>query len=308
MAVYNGEKYIGEAIQSVLNQTMSDFEFIIVNDGSKDRTEEIIRSYKDGRIKIINNEKNLGLIGSLNRGLEIASGKYIARLDHDDIAQPERFAIQYQFMEDHPHIDVVGSWTECIDSDGKYIKISRNPTEPIAIKYEFIFNNVMLHSSIFFRTQKIRSNGGYSKEYIHSEDFEMYTRPYKELVCANIPKVLFKLRIHNSSITGSGETQPTVYSNAINIVYRNITKYIEISRKDFDDIVKIMIVKKPDRETSLKNLLKALSVLKNITLSFINKNNLNNEDKMIVFKHYKGRRRMMIQHYLIGRYRSIFHG
>lgn len=308
MAVYNGEKYISEAIQSILNQTLSDFEFIIVNDGSKDRTEEIIRSYRDERIKIINNEKNLGLIGSLNKGLEIASGKYIARLDHDDIALPERFAIQYRFMEDHPNIDVVGSWTECIDNDGKYIKTSRNPTKPIAIKYEFIFNNVMLHSSIFFRTEKVRSYGGYSNEYIHSEDFEMYTRPQKELVCANVPKVLFKLRIHCSSITGSEKTQPTVYANAINIVYRNITKYIELTRNDFNDIVKIMIVKKPDKETSLKNLLKALFILKNITVSFVNKNNLNNEDKMVIFKHYRGRRRMMIQHYLIGRYRSIFHG
>jgi glycosyltransferase involved in cell wall biosynthesis len=306
MAVYNGEKYIREAIDSILSQTMRDFEFIIVNDGSKDRTLEIIESYTDKRIVIVNNKKNLGLIDSLNKGLELARGKYIARLDHDDIAIPYRLYTQYSFMENHPYIDVVGSWTECIDPNGKSVKISRNVTDPILIKYEFIFNNVMLHSSIFFKTDLVRKNGGYSKEFIHSEDYEMYSNPQRELRCANIPEVLFKLRLHENSITGSVDTQPLVYINAINIVYRNMSKYIKISRPEFDELTQILIIKKPDSTTSFKNFFKALKALRAITDSFIKTNHIDEHEKDLVLRSYQGKRKMIINHFLIGKYRLIF--
>lgn len=306
IAVYDGEKYLHEAIDSVLSQTFQDFELIIVNDGSRDKTLEILRSYKDRRIIIINNEKNIGLIDSLNKGLAIARGKYVARIDHDDIALPNRFQEQYDFMEKNSDIDVVGSWTECIDTEGKHLKISRNATDPWAVRYEFLFNNIMFHSSIFFRTQKIKENGGYSHDFIHSEDYEMYSRPGKELKCANIPKVLFKLRLHSSSITASDETQPLVYKNALNVVYRNMTQYIELSRSDFDIIKNILIIKKPDPKITFKILLQALKVLEDATFSFIGKNKLNKSDRKLVIESYKGRRKMMWQHYLIAKYHELF--
>lgn len=108
MPVYNGEKYLREAIDSILNQTCTDFEFIILNDASTDETEEIILSYDDPRITYARNETNLQIANTLNKGIALAKGKYIARMDADDISLPERFERQIKFMEDNPDIDVCG--------------------------------------------------------------------------------------------------------------------------------------------------------------------------------------------------------
>ena len=305
MPVYNGALYIKEAIDSVLSQTFTNFELVIVNDCSKDSSLEIIKSYDDSRIVVIDNEINKGLISTLNIGLKYCRGKYTARLDQDDIALPERFEKQYKYMENNIDIDVVGSFTECIDSKGKSIKITRNPTEPISIKYEFLFNNVMFHSSIFFRTDTIIKKGGYSEEFIHAEDYEMYSRPKKELKCANIPEVLFKYRIHSDSITGSVNTQPIVHMNALNVAYRNISEYIDIPRQSFDIIKDLIIIKKPNSLVSFKIVLKTLTFLKKLTNTFITKNNVSKKDRGLVIQSYVGKRNMIWQHYIIGRYHSI---
>ncbi len=306
MPVYNGEKYVKEAVDSVLNQSFKDFELIIVDNHSTDNTVNIIKSYTDPRIKIIENSENKGLIGSLNIGLKECSGTYTARLDHDDIALPHRFETQFKFMDTHPEIDLVGSWTECIDTKGKSFKISRNPSNPMVIKYELLFNNVMFHSSIFFKTELIKSNGGYSTDFVHSEDYELYSRPNKELACSNIQEVLFKLRIHSDSITGSNDSQQTVHINALNVAFRNMNQYITLSREDFDMIKIVLIIKKPNPKISLFTLFYAQKILKNITNEFIKKNKLNSTDLQLIKKSFRGRRQMMWQHYIIGKYRLIF--
>jgi len=143
MPIYNGEKYLKEAIDSILSQTFTNFELIAINDGSKDNSLEMLKSYKDPRLIIINNPINKGLIGSLNIGLDKCRGKYTARFDQDDICFEDCFQTQYDFMEKHLDIDLVGGWTECIDSNGNSLKISRNPENTWVIRYELIFNNVM---------------------------------------------------------------------------------------------------------------------------------------------------------------------
>ena len=109
MPAYNAEQYISEAIESILGQTFADFEFIIIDDGSSDSTSGIIASYKDSRIRYFRNEKNLGIVGALNRGLALAAGEYIARMDADDISLPERFQTQCAYMEKHPDVGVCGT-------------------------------------------------------------------------------------------------------------------------------------------------------------------------------------------------------
>ena len=109
MPAYNAEKYIGEAIESILNQTYKDFEFIIINDGSIDRTEDIILSYDDPRIIYLKNKENSGIVASLNNGLKQAKGQYVARMDADDISLPTRFEKQLQYMESNQHIFVLGT-------------------------------------------------------------------------------------------------------------------------------------------------------------------------------------------------------
>src|SRR5688500_15226048 len=119
MSAYNSDKYIAKAIESILNQTFKDFEFIIINDGSKDESLKIIKRYgkKDKRIVLIDNKKNLGLIKSLNKGLKIAKGKYIARMDSDDIAMPQRFKIQLDYLDKNRNIFLVGTSFEQIDKE-----------------------------------------------------------------------------------------------------------------------------------------------------------------------------------------------
>ncbi len=121
MSVYNGDKYLREAIESILNQTFTDFEFIIVNDGSTDNSLEIIESYDDERIKTINNKKNIGLTKSLNKALKFAKGKYIARQDADDVSLPNRFEKQVEYLDSHPEVALVGTSVYLIDENGKII-------------------------------------------------------------------------------------------------------------------------------------------------------------------------------------------
>lgn len=307
MPVYNGEKYLREAIKSLLSQTFTDFELIAINDASLDQSLNILKSYTDPRLIIINNPTNQGLIKTLNIGLLRARGVYCVRLDQDDIAIPNRLEKQLQFLENHPEIDLVGSWAECIDTRGLSLKISRNPTNPLLIKYELLFNNVMFHSSIFFRTAIVRKNGGYEEHNpiaIHSEDYEMYSRPGKELRCTNIPEVLFKLRLHNESIVGNSTSQITVHKNALNVAYRNLSQYTQLSREDFDNIKNILIIKKPSQTTSVSSFLKALKILNVVTQTFITKNKLSKDDTQKILNQYRGRRWMMWKHFIIGRYRK----
>ena len=118
MPVYNAEKYVAEAIDSILNQTFNDFEFLIINDGSTDNSLDIIKSYDDPRITIINNETNLGLSHTLNKGIELARGEYIIRMDADDISLSIRLEKQIEFMDSNQHIGICGSWIQTFDKSG----------------------------------------------------------------------------------------------------------------------------------------------------------------------------------------------
>ena len=121
MSVYNGERYLNEAIDSILAQTFTDFEFLIIDDASTDSTPKILHSYDDPRIRIVTNEENLGLTKSLNKGLALAQGEYIARMDADDISLPERLMMQLNFLIDNKTVPLVGSGAIMIDEDGKSI-------------------------------------------------------------------------------------------------------------------------------------------------------------------------------------------
>jgi glycosyltransferase involved in cell wall biosynthesis len=123
MSVYNNESYIREAVESVLNQSFKDFEFIIINDGSTDRTREILTSYTDERIRLFDQE-NRGLTISLNRGLSLAKGSYIARMDGDDISDPERFAEEVRFLEQNEKIGLIGTYAHRIDEQGRIVSLS----------------------------------------------------------------------------------------------------------------------------------------------------------------------------------------
>lgn len=195
MSVYNGEKYLREAIESILNQTFTDFEFIIVNDGSTDGSLEIIQSYDDKRIKIINNEKNIGLTKSLNKALKVARGEYIARQDADDVSLPNRFEKQIKYLEKHPEVALLGTSVYLIDEKGKIIGKRMALAKPTF--KELCKGNRFSHGSVMFEKAVITELGGYNELLRYVQDYELWLRIAKSYEIRNLTQVLYKWRFHS---------------------------------------------------------------------------------------------------------------
>nr|QNO55030.1 hypothetical protein FPOEFMDM_00015 [Methanosarcinales archaeon ANME-1 ERB7]QNO55101.1 hypothetical protein MNNOGLJF_00015 [Methanosarcinales archaeon ANME-1 ERB7] len=194
MSTYNEEKYVKDSIASILNQTFSDFEFIIIHEyGSTDRTLEILKCYSvlDERINILINDEYIGFAESLNKGIKNAKGKYIARMDAGDISHPERFEKQVKFLEEHEDVCIVGTWAYWIKKDKKIIGEWRPPA---------VINNISLfkispaiHSSIMIRKKLFEEIGNYNSKY-RAEDFELYMRAMKNgFGIANIQDFLINI-------------------------------------------------------------------------------------------------------------------
>lgn len=162
MAAFNAEAYIVEAIESILKQTHTDFEFIIINDASTDETLSIIKDFSDKRIVLIENETNCGLAASLNKGIRIAKGKYVARMDADDISSPDRFERQYNFLENNPEIDVCVTPMQLFGSETNASGVGLVTDNEI--KSELIWGTPTNHATMLMRTGKIRTNNLYYDE------------------------------------------------------------------------------------------------------------------------------------------------
>jgi len=201
MPVYNSEAYLKPAVESILSQTFCDFELIIIDDSPTDKTAAILDSYTDPRIICLHNQEHCGLIRSLNLGLATARGKYIARMDADDISLPHRLEGQVHYMEAHPDIGLLGTWIEDIDENGKPIGVWRAPTTPALIRWSLLFGTCMAHPSVIMRRSVIQRVGSYNPEALHAEDYDLWSRMSFETQIANLPEVLVRLRVHTGSIS-----------------------------------------------------------------------------------------------------------
>ncbi len=200
MPVYNAAKYLRESIDSIIGQSYTDFEFIIINDGSTDSTESIINSYKDSRIKYHKNDINRGIIYCLNKAIRMAKGSLIARMDADDISDEKRLEIQTEFLSTNSKVIVVGSAVHLIDEEGRRLEKSVPRITPNLLRWEAIFSTPMAHPTVLFRKKEIVALGLY-KDKLHAEDYDLWTRVLIHHECANIQQALLCYRIHNSSIT-----------------------------------------------------------------------------------------------------------
>ena len=202
MPVYNGQKYIREAIDSILGQTLKAFEFIIINDGSTDDSVRIIRSYIDPRIRLINNENNIGLIKTLNRGLELAKGEYLARMDCDDVSLPYRLEKQVDYLNKNPDIDTCGTWFTSFGRKRK--KVGKTEERDEFIRSHLIFNPSICHPTVMFSLNSLRNYRlCYDEKYVHAEDYALWVRAMNFLKFANIQEVLYLYRIHPDSVSCS---------------------------------------------------------------------------------------------------------
>ena len=219
MSVYNGEKYLREAIDSILNQTFKDFEFIIIDDGSTDNSAEIIKSYDDNRIVLIQ-QGNKGLAAALNEGIKIARGKYIARMDADDISEPDRFEVQFQYMEKNPECVVVGSLSNIISKDANFLYLEERSTDKSQLKKTLPNDTPFAHGSSFIRTSVLSSIDGYKSKMRFSQDVLLWIDLCGLGDFAIIPKPLYNFRINP-------------FSNQ-----RKSNKYIEIQRSIVNEYYK----------------------------------------------------------------------
>jgi glycosyltransferase involved in cell wall biosynthesis len=198
MAVYNGEDFLREAVESILQQTYSDFEFLVIDDGSTDNTSTIIKSYDDQRIRLVKNIENIGLTKSLNNGLQLSRGAYIARMDADEISLPNRFAEQVEFLDSNKGIGCCGTLARIFgnhDSEWRY------PLDHDRIKVDLLFHSCLVHASVMLRQDVLKKHDIlYDEECICAQDYELWVRLSNVTRLANLDSFLLLHRIHNSSI------------------------------------------------------------------------------------------------------------
>lgn len=201
MGVYDETTYLRSAIDSILEQEQEDFEFIIVDDGSHRPTRDILSGYSDERIKVLRNEKNEGLTRCLNKALKEARGKYIARMDSDDISYPMRLHKQAQFLEGHPEYAVVGAQCEILDSRGESHGVTDYFCSAEEVKRDVWRRSPFAHGATMFVREKIEATGGYREVFRYAQDYDLWFRVLVQHEGTNVPDVLYGLRYHLGSIT-----------------------------------------------------------------------------------------------------------
>jgi hypothetical protein len=202
MAVYNGEPYLEHAIESILRQTFNDFEFVIVDDCSTDATPAVIESFQDDRIRYIRNHENLGQTASLNRGLSICQGRYIARMDADDLAREDRFEKQVEFLDAQPNVAVVGSSLEFIDSKGATVGSWDYPTGQLALRWLALFGCPLSNGAAVFRKEVVWDQlGGYDERIKVAQDWELWNRVLSTAEIGNLADRLLQVRQHEGQVS-----------------------------------------------------------------------------------------------------------
>ena len=229
MSVFNGSDYLTESIDSILNQSFQDFELIIINDASTDSSETIIRSYQDERIKLINNETNVGLAASLNIALKKSQGEFIARMDDDDIAMEDRLSEQITFLQQNPEVGIVGSYAELYGSTSG-LRIHALSSDELKIRT--LFSCQFCHPTVMFRKALIDGeNVKYDESFKTAQDFELWSRIVSLTNFATIPKVLLKYRVHSNQISIAKRDKQI---EATSLIYAKILNNLAIYPTDND--------------------------------------------------------------------------
>lgn len=199
MSAYNQARYLAPAIESILRQTFSGFEFLIINDASTDSTPQIIKSYRDQRVTIFTHRRRQGLASSLNYLIHHSRGEYLARMDADDIAYPERLKIQLDYLTRHPHVAACGTGVDLINAAGK--KIGRKHYPPRITKTLLMRYNPLIHPTVIVRRAALAAAGQYDISLNGAEDYDLWFRLGSQYQLANISQVLLAYRINPRGIS-----------------------------------------------------------------------------------------------------------
>lgn len=225
MCVYNGEKYLREAVDSILGQTFTDFQFIVVDDGSTDTTGEILLEYSiaDLRVVFAQNEENIGLTRSLNKGLRMATGQYIGRQDADDISMPERIARQVGFLDAHPEVGLVGVQAYVIDEKNRVMRRLAVPVGDLDIRWRMLFSNSFVHGGVMFRSSLLHEVGYYDERILYAQDYDYWVRVSEKCMVANLTQTLVCWRLVPTCITRTNWVQQQ--ASAIGTSQRQIGRW-----------------------------------------------------------------------------------
>ena len=206
MPVYNGAAYIGQAIDSIVQQTYPHWELIVVNDASTDDTVQIVNAFKDDRIKLIHNKKQLGLAHVRNVGVAASAGKYIAILDSDDVAGKDRLAVQVAFLESHPQHCLVCSWVNAIDANGVHISQQRHAFADAELSTVLFFHNCIAQSSVMLRRSMLPDEAPYDPAFPPSEDYQLWVRMLRKHPAHLMQQTLLHYRVHKANSSAKNRT------------------------------------------------------------------------------------------------------
>jgi glycosyltransferase involved in cell wall biosynthesis len=247
MSVFNGEKFISDSVESILNQTYRDFEFVIIDDGSFDDTYKIIQAYHDNRIKLFR-QSNQGVASGLNAGIRMSKGEYIARMDADDLSEPDRLEIQINYMDNHPDCVLVGVNAILIDEDGLPLRKLSYPQHRNAI-YTSLQNGLSPFSdgAVMFRRSVAESCGFYNEKMLVGEDWLLWVNLFQLGEMANIPICLYRYRLSSSALTNM---TPAI-NKQVKLLFSKILKSGEIDTGLF---TKLIEYKKNANPKELKSL------------------------------------------------------
>jgi glycosyltransferase involved in cell wall biosynthesis len=221
LSVFNGRRYVSEAVESILAQTFRDFEFLIIDDGSTEPISELINSYRDPRIKLVRQE-NRGLARSLNRGIKEATGEFIARMDADDVSAPRRLELQYEAISQNGDLDLVGSFFRVIDDKGEVVERKQILMDQDYRLWRLQFHNNYAHGSIMFRKSAVAAAGLYNEQLTVAQDYDLWSRICRPGNSCVIPEYLYSHRIRTDGEQASVRNYDTQVQTAARISNRNL--------------------------------------------------------------------------------------
>lgn len=283
LPVYNGEVHLNECINSVLNQTFSDFEFIIVDDASTDRTPQILKEYqlKDKRIRVITHKINQKQTAAANTAIKNANGIYLARMDADDVALPNRFIKQLKHLKNNPEIGLLGSWVDIINDGGEVIKVWETIASNGYLGWNLFFGTSFAHSSVMMRKDIVEQVGYYQAP--EAEDYDLWSRINRVSKVENIPEVLQHKRVWSGQLALKVPTETR--ESVIQIMQNNINFLLDNKIIDLNTVRQIRSVS--DKNSIMKNsdqYSNIFKILNDLYSNYLNKNNLTKLEKKLVSK------------------------
>ena len=278
LPVYNGEKHLSECIESILSQTFQDFEFIIVDDASTDNTPQLLKEYakKDTRIKIVTHSINQKQTVAANTACKYAKGKYIARMDADDIALPNRFIKQVTFLEENIIIGLLGSWVDIIDNNGTFLKIWYTHSSDQFLGWNLMFGASFAHSSVMMRRECIEQVGFYQLH--QAEDYDLWSRLSQITNVANLPEVLQQKRVWSGQL--ALRVVQKNHDCTLQIMQNNMRLLLNDISIDLELVKVIHAIKHKQQSVFESNLLtKTESLINQLYNTYISKTKLSKLDR-----------------------------